>query len=351
MADAEKLIALYTRAGERLLELIRSLESGSFSRRPKEKLLQQIDGILAGLTDGAAQSMALLLAEAYKEGVGEAADSMRTQGVPEDQINTTLEPLIHQQAVQAIMDESFIRILEATDNMSQDAKRRIEEAVRTATERMLTEGVSRRQATREAVARLAQQEITGIIASNGARIPADKYMAGVVQYNLRKAHVTGAENTIVQNGLDLVYVNYVGITCEYCAKYQGRVYSISGKDPRFPKLELRPPYHAHCVHSLSAWVEEYQTADEVERMIAASNRPFTDNRTEANIRRYNEIQRDKARKNETRKQWIRYKAVLPNDTPNLRQFASLKARNAAKYRELVDDYRRVNIEIRKGAET
>lgn len=343
MADAKKLIALYTRAGEQLLDLIRSLDSGSYSRRRKEKLLQQIDDILAGLTDGAAQSMAELLAETYKEGVGEAAGSMRAQGVPEEQINTALEPLIHQQAVQAIMDDSFMRILEATDNMSQDAKRRVEEAVQTATERILTEGVSRRQATKHAVVRLAQQEITGIVAKNGARIPADKYMNGVVQYNLRKAHVTGAENTIVQNGLDLVYVNFVGITCEYCAKYQGRVYSISGNDPRFPKLEVRPPYHAHCVHSLSAWIEEYQPEDEVERIIAASNRPFTDNRTEANIRRYNEIQRDKARKNETRNQWMRYKAVLPNDTPNLRQFASIKARNGHTYKDLQELFRRANV--------
>ncbi|WP_247681740.1 phage minor capsid protein [Paenibacillus sp. Marseille-P2973] len=343
MADAEKLIALYTRAGERLLELIRSLEEGNYSRRRKESLLMEVDEILAGLTDGAAQSMAELLAEAYKEGVDEAADSIRAQSVPEEQINTVLEPLIHQQAVQAIMDDSFLQILEATDNMSQDAKRRVEETVRTATERMLTEGVGRRQATKEAVARLAQQEITGIVARNGARIPADKYMAGVVQYNLRKAHVTGAEKTIVQNGLDLVYVNYVGITCEYCAKYQGRVYSISGTHPRFPKLEVRPPYHSHCVHSLSAWIEDYQAADEVERMVAASNRPFTDNRTEANIRRYNEIQRDKVRKNETRKQWIRYKAVLPNDTPDLRRFASLKARGGQAYKDLQELYRKANV--------
>lgn len=343
MADAEKLIALYTRAGEQLLDLIRSLDSGSYSRRRKEKLLQQIDDILAGLTDGAAQSMAELLAETYKEGVEEAAGSIRAQGVPDDQINTVLEALIHQQAVQAIMDESFFRILEATDNMSQDAKHRIEEVVRGATERMLTEGISRRQATKDAIARLTEQGITGVVAKNGARIPADKYMNGVVQYNLRKAHVTGAENTIVQNGLDLVYVNYVGITCEYCAKYQGRVYSISGNDSRFPKMEIRPPYHAHCVHSISAWIEEYQSPDEVERMLAASNRPFTDNRTEANIRRYNEIQRDKARKNVTRKQWMRYKAVLPNDTPDLRTFASLKARGGQAYKDLQELFRKANV--------
>lgn len=347
MADSEKLIALYTQASEWLIELIRSLEAGNYSRRRKEKLLQQVDTILANLTDGAAQSMATLLAQAYKEGVGEAADSIRSQGVPKEQINTVLEPLIHQKAVQAIMDDSFFRILEATDNMSQDAKHRIEEVIRTATENMLTEGVSRRQATKEAIARMTEQGITGIVAKNGARIPADKYMNGVVQYNLRKAHVTGAENTIKQNGLDLVYVNFVGITCEYCAKYQGRVYSISGSDPRFPKLEKRPPYHSHCVHSISVWIEEYQPADELERMLVTSNRPFTDNRTEANIQRYNEIQRDKVRKNETRKQWMRYKAVLPNDTPNLKQFASQKARGIKKYSELQELYRKVNNEIKK----
>lgn len=343
MADTEKLIALYTLAGERLLELIRSLEEGSYSRRRKEKLLQQVDEILAELTDGAAISMSELLGEAYKEGIREAAGSMLIQGIPKEQINTVLEPIIHQRAVQAIMDDSFFRILEATDNMNMDAKQRIEEVARAATERMLTDGVSRRQATKEAVARMTEQGITGIVAKNGARIPADKYMAGVVQYNLRKAHVNGAENTITQNGIDLVYVNFVGITCEYCAKYQGRVYSISGADPRFPKLEIRPPYHAHCVHSISAWIEEYQTAEEVERMIATSNRPFTDNRTEANIRRYNEIQRDKSRKNETRKQWMRYKAVLPNDTPDLRRFASLKARDGQAYKDLQELYRRANV--------
>ncbi|WP_339294350.1 phage minor capsid protein [Paenibacillus sp. FSL W7-1279] len=342
MADTDKLIALYSHTGERLLELIRTLESGSYTRRRKERILKQIDEILAELTDGAAQSMSELLAESYKAGSQEAASNLIAQGMPENQVNTALEPIIHQQAVQAIMDDAFFRILEATDNMSQDAKRRVEEIVRTATERMLTEGVSRREATNEAVAKMTEQGITGIVAKNGARIPADKYMNGVVQYNLRKAHVTGAENTIVQNGLDLVYVNYVGITCEYCAKYQGRVYSISGNDSRFPKLEIRPPYHAHCVHSISAWIEEYQSPDEVERMLAASNRPFTDNRTESNIRRYNEIQRDKARKNETRKQWLRYKAVLPKDTPDLRTFARLKARNAETYRELQGSYRQAN---------
>jgi|GEM_PF-2967824 len=348
MATTEQIIALYVRAEERLRALIQSLEDGSITQRRKNELLRQVEAIIAELTGRAGTEMAQLVSVSYHAGAAEAVSSMIRAGLAAEKINTTLRPLIHQRAAQAIMDEAFYSILEASDNMSADAKRRIEEAVRRANERSLLTGTSRREATHQAVAELNQQGITGIVTRNGARIPADKYMAGVVHYHQRKAHVTGAENMAVQNGIDLVYVNAVGITCEYCAKYQGRVYSISGRDPRFPKLEVRPPYHAHCIHSLTPWIEEYTQPDEVQRMIEQSNRPFVDNRTEANIRRYNELQREKSRKNATRKQWIRYKAVLPDDTPDLRTFASMKARNTQTYQELQEAYRRINSKIRGG---
>jgi hypothetical protein len=348
---ADQIIALYVRADERLRELIQSLEDGSISQRRKQELLRQVEAIISELTGQAGQEMAQLLGSSYHAGAAEAVSSMIRAGLAAEKINTTLRPLIHQRAAQAIMDEAFYSILEASDNMSADAKRRIEEAVRRANERSLLTGTSRREATHQAVAELNQQGITGIVTKNGARVPADKYMAGVIHYHQRKAHVTGSENMAVQNGIDLVYVNSVGITCEYCAKYQGRVYSISGNDPRFPKLEQRPPYHSHCVHSLTPWIEELTPPDEVKRMIEQSNRPFVDNRTEANIQRYNELQREKSRKNATRKQWIRYKAVLPNDTPSLKQFANMKARNTKSYRELQEAYRQVNAEIRKEGAT
>jgi len=342
MAIAEQLIALYVAADERLRTLIQSLEDGSISRRRKEELLRQIDKIVSELTGQVGQSMAGIIGDEYRAGAAAAVNQMVKVGVAVEQINQTLKPLIHQRAVQAIMDEAFYSILEASEHMSADAKKRIEQVVRTANERSLLEGVSKRQATKEAVADLNNKGITGMIAKNGAQIPADKYMAGVVHFHLRKAHVTGSKNMGIQNGYDLVYVNEVGITCEYCAVYQGRVYSISGDDPRFPKLEEEPPYHAHCVHSMTPWIEEFQNPDDVEKMVEASSRSFADNRTQANIRRYKEIQTLKSRKNETRKQWIRYKAALPDDTPNLKQFASMKARNTQTYRDLQDDYRKIN---------
>ncbi|WP_025698125.1 phage minor capsid protein, partial [Paenibacillus forsythiae] len=208
-------------------------------------------------------------------------------------------------------------------------------------------GVSRRKATKQSVAEASARGITGMVAKNGARIPTEKYMASVIQFHQRKAHVTGVEQMAIQNDRDLLYVNFVGITCPLCAKYQGRVYSISGNDQRFPRLERRPPYHGHCVHSTSVWVEEYTPAAEIEQAIKDSNRPFVDNRIEDNIQRYEQLQKEKSRKNETRKQWIRYKAVLPNDMPSLKQFASHKVRGTKKYADLQELYRKVNIEIKK----
>ncbi|QWU17383.1 Phage minor capsid protein 2 [Paenibacillus sophorae] len=347
MATPDEIIALYIAADERLRRLLQELESGNLTARRQRELEQQIDAIIAELTGEVGQQLAELIGEQYRAGAMAAVEQLAAAKVTVELINDSLEPIIHQQAAQAIMDEAFYSILEASEHMTADAKRRIRDIVQAANQLSMVDGVSRRKATKQAISDANAQGITGMVAKNGARIPAEKYMASVVQFHQRKAHVTGVEQMAIQNDRDLLYVNYVGITCSICAKYQGRVYSISGNDPRFPRLERRPPYHSHCVHSMSVWVEEYTSAAEIEQAIQDSNRPFEDNRTEANIRRYEELQREKSRKNETRKQWIRYKAVLPNDTPNLKQFASHKVRGTKKYAELQELYRKVNIEIKK----
>lgn len=337
MTKTEKLIQMYTKANEDLLAQIRQLEDGIAKRRVQQ-ILYHVQEILKKLQQDSSELSNEIVTESYEEGSNEAIKQLLEQGVSE--VESSLKSAIHEHAVQEIVNETFYRILEATDYMSADAKERIEEVVRRANENSLVQGVSRRQATKDAIAELAQQGITGMIYKNGAVMPAEAYMANVIQYNQRKAHVDGSINRMIENDQDLVQVNFVGITCELCAKYQGRVYSISGNDKRFPALTVRPPYHGHCVHSTSAWVEEYQDEEDIKQALSDSNRPFTDNRTEKNIQKYEEIQRDKSKKNETRKQWIRYKARMP-DLPDLRTFASHKARNTKKYQEWREEFRKV----------
>ncbi len=344
--QTEQLVQMYAEAHFYLLALLQSLEEGSTKKR-KKQLLKQVQSIMFELSESAADASRDIIQSSYTKGLQEAVKQLKLQGIDaEELIKPQLKTVIHKNAVQAIIDENFYRILECNDNMAQDVKKRIEEITQRANRRSLIEGISRKQATKDAVAEVLDKGITGIITKSGAEIPADKYMANVVQYHQRKAHVDGVVNGLIENKRDLVYVNSVGITCELCAKYQGRVYSISGEDGRFPKLDMRPPYHSHCVHSVSSWVEDYQNDLDVKKALKDSNRPFADNRTENNIKKYEEIQRDKSKKNDARKQWIRYKARMP-DLPDLRTFASQKARNTKLYQQWMEEYRLIGSEIKK----
>lgn len=78
---------------------------------------------------------------------------------------------------------------------------------------------------------------------------------------------------------DLVEADYFGGCCEECAKYRGRVFSISGKDRRFPKI---PTNYVCTCSGISFYpfifgisVPSYCDGD----IIQYSNRPFVDDRT------------------------------------------------------------------------
>lgn len=131
---------------------------------------------------------------------------------------------------------------------------------------------------------------------------------------------------------DLVEMSAHGSTCEGCAKYQGRVFSISGKDKRFPKLPdivmKTGAMHDGCRHSFSPFYYDistmrYGTGDPIKY----SNRPFVDNRTaedkEAHKRYLDKINKDdnwweewKKREKERNIERNKYEWTLQN-LPNL----------------------------------
>ena len=98
---------------------------------------------------------------------------------------------------------------------------------------------------------------------------------------------------------DLIEIPALYTSCGECAKYQGRIYSVYGKDSRFPKLPkhiLENGYiHNGCRHTLmnyfyheGAKIEIYdEMGNSIEKdVIQYSNRPFVDNRTETEKNRY-----------------------------------------------------------------
>ena len=101
-------------------------------------------------------------------------------------------------------------------------------------------------------------------------------------------------------GTDLVRMNEHEYTCEECSKYQGRVFSISGRDKRFPKLPeqfyMHYGIHEGCRHFLNVFFERHTplfSGVELKDIIKHSNRPYVDDRTQEQITKYEEWKNEK----------------------------------------------------------
>jgi len=85
----------------------------------------------------------------------------------------------------------------------------------------------------------------------GSRRFRPKYYAEMVtRVKFHEAQAHGAIQTAQNYGTSLVQVSSHNTTTPICQKFEGRVFSINGKDDRFPTLTTIPPFHVNCLHLL-----------------------------------------------------------------------------------------------------
>lgn len=82
------------------------------------------------------------------------------------------------------------------------------------------------------------------------------YSELLARTKIREAQSYATLNVAMDSGSDLVQVSSHNTRCPICIEYEGKVYSISGKDKDFPALLEQPPYHPNCLHSLTTIFKE-----------------------------------------------------------------------------------------------
>ena len=154
--------------------------------------------------------------------------------------------------------------------------------------------------------KLADKGFLTIQYSNGVNMPLDAY-AEMVARSARTETFNTAAIEYAKQSTDLVECSIIFPTCDICAKFQGRVYSVSGKDKRYPSLyetalangfEL---IHPNCRHQFLPYHEELDEPRERSTKQSNSNRPFADNRTERNRKSYQDWQALNAKRAEKRR--------------------------------------------------
>ena len=158
---------------------------------------------------------------------------------------------------------------------------------------------------------------------------------------LHKNHFLSEIKQCNDLGTDYVYCGGHTCTCGECAKYQNRVYSISGKDSAYPKLPdfvyEYGGFHPGCRHGFHPFFSD-SIADKNGTYVDAleySNRPFVDDRTPEEIEGYNQYLK-KAEKERLRDENLKAFYILKKELPDVMPksystFAKYKAHNSDKY--------------------
>jgi len=77
------------------------------------------------------------------------------------------------------------------------------------------------------------------------------YSRMVARTRLREMQSEAVKNTCEQYDNDLVQFSQHYQPCPICKPLEGRVFSLSGRHPTYPKLEKLPPIHPNCEHNIN----------------------------------------------------------------------------------------------------
>lgn len=102
-----------------------------------------------------------------------------------------------------------------------------------------------------------------LVQAGGKRFSPDYYAELVARTKFHEAHSCAAIATCKNYGTDLVIISAHNTNTEICQQYEGKVFSLSGNDPRFPLLDAVPPFHPNCLHLMFPMFESAMEAEGV----------------------------------------------------------------------------------------
>ncbi len=116
-------------------------------------------------------------------------------------------------------------------------------------------GASRAEVTRQFLARA--QEIPGFkfTANNGAVWSNEAYFNMLTRTEMMNAGRAAYDAKCAEEGCDVVELDYGGVSCEACMKWEGKQFSLTGATKGLPtKQDLIDDgvFHPNCTHSYTA---------------------------------------------------------------------------------------------------
>lgn len=347
------LIGIYREAQARLAEIITG-NYGAGTRTYYNSVLKQLERLMKQLESETGQYISTEIPRQYKKALDDTYAYFKRNNL--QMKRPDMFSHIHSDAVSELANEMRYHINQGISIAGRRVMRYLDTAKDNALRQAGLRSAALKAAAGQTVAdmqkdlmqRLANDGFLTVQYGTGKRayqVGLDSYAAMVARSTTREAGNLARENQLTENGYDLMMMTEHYPTCEACAVLQGRVYSISGRDKRFPPLSRAFPsgyrnVHPNCRHVMTYWIEEMQSPEEIRAALARSNAPFTDNRSDEEIALYSKQQADSRRMRADRSQFERYRQRLGEDAPkSFHTFRRIKNADGQKWKEMQEKYR------------
>ncbi len=361
MTSEEKLINSYEKARDELHKKMETASSGNM-RRYYRNLIKELDKTINTLKKASADYAEKAVRSVYMQNAAAIVEQMAQQ----KQILRPPEAYrqLHSDAIYDLRREMQVQLEQGLEKAKQQTAQLLKDAAELAEKTARRSiGLETAQYKVDTVGTVSdmQQEVKRLLEETGIlkvefgsgkhkrEMSVTNYAHLVARSVSIEVGNTARINQLTANGYDLVEIPTHYPTCEVCAILQDRVYSISGKDKRFPPLSKAigeyKNIHPHCRHVIVGWVEEMHTAEEIEEAIKRSNREWTDPRSGEEKTFYNELQRKNRQARDLQAQYERYKKRLGNDAPkSIAAFKRIKNTNGEKWASLQAQYRSKSVD-------
>lgn len=256
----QELISIFKSAEERVESVL--LETNAESVEDlKIKVDKKLERVNVGLIKDSISWAKTDLPTAYKEG--------------ERKIDGSISRRLH--IDETAIESSYISLAQNVQHATDHAKNVVNQAIKEA-ESLHGYGATVGNVKDVIQETLARENGSMIITyNNGAKMPLSAYAQMLARTSRIETANTGSFDRCKELGLDLVRCTKVPGCCPYCFKYEDKVYSISGRDTRFPSLydtALQNGYnimHPNCRHEFLPFAVELERPEVVERLIKESN--------------------------------------------------------------------------------
>lgn len=328
-----KMILTYRQSQSRLIDIIAKAELKGNVTAYRKAVLQDVNQELGALNDYAKKWMRNEVPIAYGAGADEAFKAYVEANINPVKIYT------NKKAIDGIINSATGQLTDASQYVGRRINDLLKEAGSEAISEKLSSGDTVRQAKALMLKKMSDKGITAIKDKRGREIALDAYASMVARTTTREATNIGTLNAVQEVGGDLVQITSHNSPCPICSVYEGRIYSISGNDKRYPPLDAAfssgySTLHPNCIHSVTPYFEQFD--DEAEENRKKSNLPFeVDPKRKSELDAYYEDQKAKARKRADYRMWEKAKMLAPDDAPKtFSGFRSMKRADSERYQQL-----------------